>query len=498
MTLSDWVTVEVPLEDWSETVENAAKIFPEKNRPKPGMEYITGPALDLARTAYLERAAQSQGLEREEVERAPLELDFKKAKGIGYGVLPLLGALLKYRADNSLETRIILPSPNDSKMIDYLQTWRFGQFFEAITGRPFESILTPESVQYWNEWNIENSEYSISRAFKGQIEAVLADSAIYLTPLLHQETYELRGDETIDQLRFRAGEIAAQKVAEWTRGRIADLLTKRLDIEEGRSAVEIVCSIILNELLTNSVAHTERRDEQSIIYTYGQFTKYGAEGTSRDYFILSVWDNGGKDLLVPKTIHNAIQNNKAFSEAFGKVKEHSFVWKNGKRAYEDTPESIAHLQEKDQKKRTRNDLQDSVHRATLAGVCAAPDAPQCSADYALKQLQTDNLEAIYQNSAGLGLYRVKRAAVDLLSGFIQYAGSDNRTELSRARYGDEREFKESPSSHIRENDDVNSYMGSGFYRVDIQHGKRNVWPLAGNLWTLWLPVRKELSQGAQR
>lgn len=447
---------------------------------------LTRESLDRGRTEYVREEDRRRGdSRRDQTGRYPVLLDLSQTALIGFDVLPRLGALLKHRVDEDLATRLRLPlEPGEegrpNPVIDYLQTWHFGQFIERITERPFESFLDDQSCKAWSDWTLERSRYArVSRDPEGE-ELVQMSSQRYvrLTAMRDEDLRMVTEATDPNDRRYRAGEAIERTLAGWTRGLLRSIFDQTLVNRDGKPAGDMVGTTILAELLINSLIHSSAR----LIYTYGQFSHLRESSDGRGYFVLSVWDNAGDEKDLGKQLWGAISADRAISPAFGKITEVYHIWGDGH--YERSVPIGTRTTAKEVVRR----LVDTPYGATVAGITSEPGSLGVRPRGAL---DVDRLPDDFQGYAGLGLHRVKLAALVAIDGVMEYAGSTLRTTIRLMSSDD---WKESGGPDF-------SKVGTAGdqYRVDRrQIDKRSTWPLAGNLWTVWLPVRTSEARNAFR
>lgn len=467
-----YTVVGVPPEEWSQKARNVANRKPEGERPNLKSRIVDTAILDLARVEYMRQEREICGANFAEVGSGPLVLDFSRAKMISAGVLPMLGSLIKYRSDNRQITQLHLPAASEgrefSSVVDYMQTWNFGEFVEGITGHPMTEFLTRDSLMMWKRWSSAKSRYvKTVLSPDGNRVHILSKNYVSLMRLNVEDMTSIECSKL--SRRYRAGQIASLRVKEWTRGTLGSLLKKRIVDREGKPASELIGATILNELLINSLIHPHA----SQVYTYGQFCT-STITREQAYFVLSVWDDGNHNQSLPEILSKAIVEHKALSPAFGHVSEVYRLWEDGRLIEEsDFLKELIFTKHGKQRK-------NAPFIASMAGVTSEPTA---SKQKEFLRLNEDDLPENYQGYPGLGLYRVKLAAVRAVGGCLQYAGSTYRNSIRGARKKDSREGIQCKDK----SDEVQNEMIGG-YRVDIQSSKQQCWPLAGNLWTVWVPV----------
>ncbi len=469
------VVVSFPPREWTPAVSDAAERLPPRNRPRKGSTVLDRWALDLARVDYVAQELVRSGGRHDNVGRSPLLMDLSRVTSIAYGVLPMLGALLKYRSDEELITYLRLPVgiPEDrlvNPVIDYLRTWQFGEFLWKITGRQIDDFLTPESRLAWSEWTPESSTYAETRAYGARRLQVLSKKSLCLTQLSEADVTDIGGIQDADERRYRAAQAVSGRVSEWTRGVLGSLLKPLIVDRNGKSASEMVGATILNELLINSVVHPSAKH----VYTCGQFCPPVKGFSDRWYFVLSVWDNAADRRSLGQRLFAAARADRAASPAFGRVREVFHVWHDGKwaRRVEVADRTLA--------SDLVDELKDAPFGATVPGITSEPSA---GATGKWMDLDGDDLPSEYQGFSGLGLYRVRLVVVRAIGGFMEYSGSTLRTEIRAARNRDIGVVSRTDAEDSHANDLVD-----GHYRIDQRSDKRECWPLAGNLWTVWLPV----------
>lgn len=475
------VTVVVPPVSWTPAMRRAAATLPDRDRPKEGAAFLSRQALDLARVDYIDQEMKDAGRPLDSIGNSPLLLDFSRASAIGYGVLPMLGALLKHRTEAGLVTRIRLPVDlPDSRcvnpVIDYLQTWQFGRFVEAITGHSLRDILTRKSREAWDRWGPEKSKYADVQARGEERLQALSRKYVCLTPMSEDAIREISKIDDANERRFRAGQAVNRHVAEWTTGVLGSLLKDRIVDRKGTQASGLVGSTVLNELLINALVHPKA----SFVYTYAQFCPPVPSYSNNWYFVLSVWDDSQEPHGLSHKLFTAAKSEKAESAAFGRMTEVFHVWseRGRPRTVAVSPGmTVSAIIEK---------LKDAPFGSTIAGVTSDPIAASASPNQSLDE---DQLPAEFQGFSGLGLYRVRMAAVRALGGFMEYTGSTLRTDIRAARRLDLGDA----ASAVPE--DLANEIVDGHYRVDQRGSKRDCWPVAGNLWTVWLPARPDPGEG---
>lgn len=437
---------------------------------------LTRRSLDNARIRYIQREAEERAHSRvDDMGTAPLELDLSRTGLLGYDVLPRLGALIKYRLDKGLPTRLVLPTETESlgrpnPVVDYLQTWRFGQFVETITGQSFISILDDHSKEAWESWQLKKSRYARYAHDPEGEELVQLSSSSYvrLTPLEQRDLDLVESASNTNERRYRAGETVEQSVSDWTRGLLRTIFDKTIVDKEGRSAGDLVGRIILSELLINSLVHSHTR----LVYTYGQFSwREEEDNEKRGHFVLSVWDDAANHADLGRLLWSAVAAKRAESPAFGHSDECYHIW--NERGYDRTVRIADGI--------TANDVIrsriDVPFGATVAGLTSDPSAPSAQ----IEGVPGDTVPELFQGYSGLGLHRVKLAAIRAIDGKLEYAGSTLRTSISALSEVDRDEL-------LRLRGSLDGTEAQ--YRVDQQSvDKSRHWPLAGNLWTVWLPAR---------
>lgn len=470
-----YTVVGVPPEEWSQKARHAASRKPESERPNLKSRIVDAPILDLARVEYMRQERKVCGANSTEVGSGPLVLDFSRAKMISAGVLPILGSLIKYRSDRRQITQLHLPiAPEGSEfssVVDYMRTWCFGEFVEEITGYPMTEFLTSDSLMMWERWSPAKSSYVRTvPSPDGSRVHVLSKNYVSLMRLNVEDMESVECSKLNDR-RYRAGQIASLRVEQWTTtGTLGPLLKKRIVDRQGRPASELIGATILNELLINSLIHPH----SSRVYTYGQFCP-STTIREQSYFVLSVWDDGDNEQSLPEVLSKAIAKRKATSPAYGHVQEVYRLWEDGRFIEEsDFLEELVFTKYGKQRK-------NAPFIALMAGVTSEPTASKQGKGL---KLEEDNLPENYQGYPGLGLYRVKLAAVQAIGGCLQYAGSTYRNSIRGARRKDSRE-----GIQCKDRSDEFQNERIDGYRVDIQSNKQQCWPLAGNLWTVWVPVK---------
>lgn len=467
------VVVSLPPREWIPDAHKAAERLPQRDRPKEGSTILDRWALDLARVDYVAQEMARFGGQPYTVGRSPLLMDLSDVTSIASGVLPMLGALIKYRSDEELTTYLRLPTvvPDDrlvNPVIDYLRTWQFGEFLQNITGRSIDDLLTPESLLAYQNWAPENSTYADARTYgSGRLQA-LSKKSLRLTQLNEGDVSAIGAIRDADERRYRAAQTVSGRVSEWTRGVLGSLLKTFIVDRNGKPASEMVGATILNELLVNSLVHPSAK----LVYTYGQFCSPIDNFSDHWYFVLSVWDNADDGRNLGHRLFSAAEANRATSPAFGRVPEAFHVWENDKliRSVETSEEVRVNDLVKE--------LKDAPFGASVPGMTSEPLA---RSQVASSALEGDDLAPEYQGFSGLGLYRVRLAAVRAMGGFMEYSGSTLRTQIRAARNSDIGTVRDSDA----ENDLIDRH-----YRVDRRsdQAEGECWPLSGNLWTVWLPA----------
>lgn len=477
----DQITIQLPLRDFSDRVSRAVKALPSDDRPRPDSYWLSRAMLDLGRTEYVRIASEELGVV-EGYDSVPLLLDLTRTRAIGYGVLPMLGALIKYRHDKKYSTRLLLPTdPVDGRdvnpVIDYMRTWRFGEFVETITGMAsqdttnlgvsgFTAFLDERCVKAWTDWTPEQSTYSrTARDGANQVQ-VLSSKHAALTEIARPPA---NGDSSADVQRDQAGLAIASTIAKWTTGTLGSLLKYRIRNRQGQPDADIVANTILNELLVNSLIHPGR----ARVFTCGQFTSAPVGG--RSYFVLSVWDGADDESSLSAKLRAAANRDVIQSPAFGHVRENFVVWDGNRFMRQIDPNEGS-------AKQHLTKMSDAPHMAMVAGVTSDPDTLTAPPDEGIGDIPAD-----YQGFAGMGLYRVRIATIRALDGFIEYSGSDQRMRMRQAS----REELEAQSFAGKNGNPISQ---ADSYRVDIRSSKRDCWPLAGDLWAAWLPVTDDPSR----
>lgn len=470
------VIVKFPAADWSEKTMRAARtlsITPSKLRSQ---RYVDRTILDLARVEYLERERIVRGDTARQAGTAPLLLDFRGINALTDGVLPLLGALIAHRASKDLETKIWLPSvkPESSRkvssVVDYICAWRFPKFIEDITGMSVDSFFAEETVTQIREWKEIDSRYLETRRDGARDIQVLSSRLVALTKIEEESISTVCSAESPTVRRELAASAVGPWISEWTVKTLGSILEKRIVNRDGNPAPELVGATILNELLVNSLIHPN----PSKVYVMGQFIQEPAYRSTSPYFVLSVWDDGDEGSSLPSLLHSAAQQGCVTNPAFGTISEDYYVWyDDGRKKHVPMPPNITMEQFLAKKANAPLSAMQpgvTVNPAEISTNIGSSPAEEC-------------IPEEYRGLAGNGLHVVKVTVVRTLRGMLQYAGAEVRSSLREARRKDVPGF--SPSL----GEDGNEYLGKNSYREDRCLGSHRCWPLLGNLWTVWLPIK---------
>lgn len=398
-------------------------------------------------------------------------IDFSHAKFFEPGVLEMIVAILKYRKDcaeassepGKYSTKIRLPvgdaaNTTGRRLIDYLHAWRFDKLVNDIIGQPLTDFLDSESKDAWESWKEDESLYVDVRRFRGEKEYLLPKGYIPYTRIAVPQT--IRSKSTFDEIREEAEAVAYPQIWEWVHGVIGTNLKGCIIDVEGKPAADVVGNRILSELIINAVIHPAAEGA----YTQGSFH----DGN----FFLSVMDDGLSDNSLPNNLFEAVSERKATSPLFAQSREVFVVHYSGQSGIERySTADIENLEEL----QPSPTIRDMAWLSTVAGVTARPGDKAIETGVS----QDPNVHARLNGNpgpAGQGLSRMRRTSICSLGGYIEYAGSINRTMIRKRRR------------------DQNSTLASECdeFEVFVRHEEGQTWPLAGNIWRAVLPAQRRL------
>lgn len=470
------IVLQIPPEKWSDKAKRVAQHLSDREQRGLRGRVVTQAMLDLARVEYLELEKEIWSGVCPKTGSSRLTIDFQNVKAFADGTLPMLGAMLAYRSNKQYKTTLILPTEGPdakrpSRVIDYLRAWNFDQFVEDLTKRPISEFLDRTTLEEWESWTEDRSRYLNLRQDGTADLQVLSARRVALTRIPTEAVTSVHSELTPAARRNRASEVVSPFVAEWTVNTLGTILEQRIVTQQGVAVSEVVGAIILNELLINALVHPAAPS----IYVTAQFYQ-NEEPQEHPYLALSVWDSGRAGKSLSSLLFDASRKGSITSPAFGHISEIYHVWNSDGRYEHRVIGNDA------DPKRIAKTHRDALVAAPSPGVTSAPHEPGAVPK---KLLNDDRVPEKVQGYAGMGLHRVKIAAVRTIGGVLQYAGDSKRMTMRVARCKDAR-----PAEYLSD-DEANQLLGDNSYRVDVRTDKTISWPLVGNLWTVWLPIADE-------
>lgn len=362
----------------------------------------------------------------------PLLIDLTAASFIDIAALVHILALLRDRYSSSVDTRIAIPKSR--KVRDFFRAWNFPEVASQVSGRPFEDLVSPDSLRYFGELP---QYYNGNEASRTEDPAAAAYERLLQQRFFgfHAYTFQSPAQMTIAVER------------EWRRWR-QPLLLSVLDRYLTAPGSEIA-RVVIYELLANAIQHPFA--DQCVIGS----RIVGLNPTSqlanpKRQLSISIWDDGTSMI---STIRDCLRDSlpvrlyspDGYAEA-DVFNVDGFGWAQQKSQYatSDTPH-----QDSPDEEILLSCLFPGVSRKAAHHV---PDIPKPVAD-------------LSDSQHGLGLYSLYRSVVETFGGTLAIRTGSSFLKLRKAGGGSGR---------------ANAY--------DVELKRSDGRPLFGNLLTVRIPL----------
>jgi hypothetical protein len=368
----------------------------------------------------------------------PTVVDLSSSTYIAHDALLYLGAIARFRAIRRQATRIRLSQ--NARLFDFLRSWRFFEFIGHCTGNGVLNSVTIDSARYLLRQRSQPPRY---------VRVIQTPNNGYES-LLHREQFEITPID-LKSDAWRAATILQEK---WLEKHLISVLDILLGGEGKRVATHIVMEAVLN-----AASHPNA----TMAYLSSQISAKPEAPWEYPILELSIWDDGES---VGETLaRTRKRSGEITSPAFGQVKEVFNV--ELQRSTGRTERRILTSSE--------SNLPSAFSYLNVAafmlGVSSRPERRNLSDSRPpASEATEDPLPAAARDFGGIGLYLVRRTAIDLFGGQIHYATGDYRYKITAA-------------------EEANTY------RVEVIYQGSTSWPLKGNLLRMVLPLRSRPTRG---
>ncbi|MHB1390807.1 MAG: hypothetical protein ACYCXF_06160 [Thermoleophilia bacterium] len=373
-------------------------------------------------------------------------LDFSNSIYIEIASISYVISTIASRKKQELETLIALPKSR--KVRDFLREWCFPEAIRDVSSLNFWDVVTKDGHKYFGETRDDGQIYKREKAkyvINGKLECMPSEKFF---------PFRTKNFNTFDEPKKN---IAEREKLHWLQREIISVLRKHL-----RGQPTYVAMNIIYEAVMNAVQHSNSNIMQIASHFQGAFVDGVQKGQS--HFTLVFWDDGES---IIDTLRNALDRGENIvCEMPDFIRP--FVMANDYRvSYLETDGEI--IDKKLMKANYVPTIDDSkenfLFAATLPGISSKPvrdDEDEFSPDTIM--------EADLVASAGMGLFLIGNAAIDIYGGSVSYRTDDLFMNIKRAKASDKK----------------------AHYAVKIQ--KRNDYKFDGNLLTVRLPLQsnKEL------
>lgn len=345
--------------------------------------------------------------------RDPLLLDLRGIKYIEHECLAHIGAIF---ADSKRRRRPIalrLPTttePRTPSLTDFLRSWQFPEFIQDVTGRrPFQINLLQQDAEAWGNLPEASQFTPVIRSPQGEPFTLLPRGYFALTPIRSLRRPSLAAEEE----RSRFLHVSFKNV-------LKELLGDKPgeDVRARQIATQIIA-----EAVKNAAMHPQAK----IAYTSTQIRLPRVEDGDSSFGSLeiSVWDNGES---VSGTLNQAISSGLPITTSrFGAEEE---VFKVTINPSEHFAERGFEISNQINPAKYANDHLALTVGAFLGGVTSKPGSRPSPSDIVTDD-GVDGELSLRVGEGGIGLRALRRAAIDLLGGRIQYASGHDRLIMTR-------------------------------------------------------------------
>lgn len=343
-----------------------------------------------------------------------LHLDLTQCTYLSHSALLYIVAMARRRHLTGLQTRLALP--RSWRVIDYLRAWRFPDAMELVCDAPFADLVDNDSRSRLAGMAPVSRYESVIVTPEGGRESLLPVSFFAITPI------RISSPVTPELFRTSPERAATAERDKWLNIHIRSVLDRYLN-----DFGDTVGTRIVYEAVLNAASHPGAE----LGFASAQILKHrtGQSKGLPSALEVAIWDDGRTFV---QTLGGQIERQLPItSEAYGKRDERFRVALSGPRGV------LEPLELDSRKKEIPTSPPALMISAFMLGVTSRPDRPPTIDEYG--KLSED---------PGLGLYYVRRAAIDKFGGAIDYfAGQFHATiRASRERWHYEASVDYSPET----------------------------------------------------
>lgn len=360
----------------------------------------------------------------------PLLLDLSTSAYLHQDTLLFLGGFFRARAETRLRTRLRLAQR--VRLFDFLRSWHFFEFLCHVTNTSIDQILTLDTMRFLSRQNDPPRYVRVVDDPLGGYENLLLREQFSITPI----------DLSVNPVR--AATVLQDR---WLEQHLVSILDTLLTRDERRVDGQRVATHVVLELVLNAASHPGA----SMAFLSSQFD---VSDPDQRALSLSVWDDG---VSMAETLTQALGVGGIKSAAFGAVDEEFLVEiTNGPRS-----ERVMRLTSSQQDLPVDSETLNIV--AFMLGVSSKPNSPRGRNSGLSPHVVQASLSAAQVDAGGLGLYLVRRTAIDLFGGSVTY-------KTGHYRYS------------------IRSGGRDGSYAVSARVSHQETCKIAGNLIEVILPL----------
>lgn len=344
--------------------------------------------------------------------RDPLLLDLREVRYLEHECLVHLGALFaeSKRLGRPICLRLPLGQPAEvPKLTDFLRSWKFPDFIGDITGAPFSTHLLQSDRASWRNLPEVSQFTPVTHTPDGDSE-LLPRTFFALTPIRSLGRPSLAAKS--EQSRFLQVSF---------KGVLKQLLGDKPD--EDLRARQIATQII-NEAVKNAAMHPHAR----LAYTSTQIRLPRVEDgdKSTGSLEISVWDDGDS---ISTTLNQTVSAGLPITTShFGREEE---IFKVAINPHPARPDGTRfEISSRIDPARYSTEHLALTVAAFLNGVTSKPGLRVITRD-PVSDEDTGDERAMRLGEGGIGLRALRRAAIDLLGGRIQYISGHDRLIMTQ-------------------------------------------------------------------
>jgi len=351
-------------------------------------------------------------------QKDPLILDLTPVTYMEHECLVHLGAMFADAERVKRPMRLRLPVINGddpTEFVDFLRAWQFPEFIQAITRRPFHDTLTPDCALVWDQLPPVSALSPVIIDPTGTAVTLLPRDQLPLMAIEHLEQPSMAAMEA--QLRFLAPNFKA-------------VLRRLLGDAPGEDVrARQIATQIIQEAVRNAAMHPHAQ----LAYTTTQIrcprVEDGPERAEGSLEI-SVWDNGRS---FSDTLKDALESKIPIeAPAFYEIKDELFrVFINPVFGKPRKELRIDHSRPASDHKANHMAL---TVCAFLAGVTSVPGGRNRPYHFIERFPDDPAITLEISEGGGIGLRSLRRAAINLLKGQVNYSSAYDRVYITGPKH----------------------------------------------------------------